>query len=126
MSVASVGQVNSVVGSAIRTGFRTSSPDVPIWLDFQDQLKEQCGFAPGVSNVAVLDTAGRLRCIATGPLTPDQVMQAANVIEGLRRETILGGAEFLRNDLPAPAAFQTHSWRFAARPAVLVRFQVVR
>src|SRR5262249_7822694 len=84
--VASVGQVAAVVRSAVRAAFRTSSPDVPVWLDFQDQLKEQCGFTPGVSNVAVLDTFGRLRCLATGPLTADQFAQVAAVIEALRRE----------------------------------------
>jgi hypothetical protein len=88
--VACVGHVHALVRSTIRTFFRTSSPDVAVWLDFQDQLKEQCGFTPGVPNLAVLDTSGRLRCLATGPLAADQVAQVAEVIEGLRREAVLG------------------------------------
>jgi hypothetical protein len=88
--VASVGQVAAVVRSAVRAAFRTTSPDVPVWLDFQDQLKEQCGFTPGVSNVAVLDTFGRLRCLATSPLTADQFAQVATAIEALRREAVVG------------------------------------
>jgi hypothetical protein len=88
--VASVGQVHGVLRSAIRTAFRTSSPNVPVWLDFQDQLKQQCGFTPDVPNVAVLDTSGRLRCLATGPLGADQVSQLTAVIEGLRREAMPG------------------------------------
>jgi hypothetical protein len=90
VQVASVGQLPGVVRSAIRATFRSSSPDLPIWLDFQDQLKEQCGFSPGVPNLAVVDTTGRLRCLATGPLTPAQVARVTAVIESLRSETVLG------------------------------------
>ncbi len=88
VQAASVGDVAAVVRSAIRAAFRDSSPDVPVWLDFQDQLKDQCGFNPGVSNVAVLDTAGRLRCVATGPLTAEQAAQVTAAIESLRREAM--------------------------------------
>jgi hypothetical protein len=89
--VASLGPITGAARGLIRETYRTSSPDVAVWLDFQDLLRHQCGFTPGVSNVAVLDTCGRLRCVATGPLTAEQIGQLATVIEGLRREAVLGG-----------------------------------
>jgi hypothetical protein len=89
--VACVGRVTGVARGLVREGFKTNSPDVAVWLDFPDLLKQQFGFTPGVPNVAVLDTFGRLRCVATGPLGPEQFAQLTAVIEGLRREAVLGG-----------------------------------
>jgi hypothetical protein len=89
--VACVGEVPGFTRGAIRAAFRASSPDLPIWLDFQDQVRNQCGFTAGVPNVAILDTAGRLRCLAAGPLAPDQVAHLTGLIEGLRREAVQPG-----------------------------------
>jgi hypothetical protein len=91
VAVACVGEVPAFTRGPIRSSFRVSSPDVPVWIDFQDQVKHMCGFTPGVANVAVLDTVGRLRCLATGPLTREQVAQVTILIEGLRREAALPG-----------------------------------
>ena len=57
----------ALVPSVIRAQFRAASPAVPVWLDFQDQMKQLFGLAAGVPNVAVVDTRGRLRCTASGP-----------------------------------------------------------
>jgi hypothetical protein len=89
--LACVGELPGFTRGAIRAAFRASSPDVPVWLDFQDQVKQQFGLAPGLPNAAVLDTAGRLRCIATGPLTPEEFSQVATLIEVLRLEAVLPG-----------------------------------
>ncbi len=91
VTVACVGEVPGFTRGAIRSAFRASSPDVPVWLDYQDQVRTQCGFTPGVPNVAVLDTAGRLRCLAAGPLPPEQLAQVTTLIEILRREAVLPG-----------------------------------
>ena len=84
--VAVVGKVPGIVAGIIRRQIRCGSPEVPIWLDLQDDMRELFGVKPGVSNVAVIDCQGRLRYTATGPLPSDQQMQLARVIEGLRRE----------------------------------------
>jgi hypothetical protein len=66
--------------------YRSASPQERVWIDFEGQLQGQCGFVPGQANLAVLDTAGRLRCLARGPLTEGEIYQLTAVIESLRRE----------------------------------------
>jgi hypothetical protein len=66
--------------------YRFATAGAPVWIDFEDQLENQCGLEPGRVNLAVLDTAGRLRCIARGQLTEGQIYQLTGVIESLRRE----------------------------------------
>src|SRR5437763_992555 len=56
--VACVGKVPGVVRAVIRGQVRSASPDVPVWLDFQDTMRQQFGLAPGVPNLVVLDAAG--------------------------------------------------------------------
>jgi hypothetical protein len=91
VAIACIGDVPNVVRSVIRTQIRNSSPDVPVWLDFQDQMKGQLGVTPGVPNVAVVDAAGHLRYSASGHLTTAQLNQLFAAIEGLRHEAAQTG-----------------------------------
>jgi hypothetical protein len=84
--VACVGKVPGVVRAVIRGQVRSASPDVPVWLDFQDTMRQQFGLAAGVPNLVVLDAAGRLRYRAAGPLTGQQFDQVVAFLQGLRRE----------------------------------------
>jgi hypothetical protein len=84
--VACIGPVPGLVRALIRGRFRSASPDVPVWLDFQDLMKKQFPFRPGGPNLVVLDTHGRHRYTATGPVTPQDFDQIVAVIEQLRRE----------------------------------------
>jgi hypothetical protein len=84
--VASIGKVPGLVRGLIRSQIRSGSPGLAVWLDFQDQLKQQFGLAAGVSNVLVVDALGRLRYTATGPLSREQLDQLAAAIDALRRE----------------------------------------
>jgi hypothetical protein len=86
--VAVIGKVPCLVGGIIRRQIRCGSPEVPIWLDFRDDMADLFGLKPGVPNVAVVDCQGRLRYTATGPLTRDQQQQLAMAIEGLRLEAV--------------------------------------
>jgi len=86
--VACIGKVPPLVRSLIRGQVRGSSPVVPVWLDFQDQMKQLFGLTPGVPNLVVVDTQGRLRFSATGPLSNEQLQQLETAIEDLRREAV--------------------------------------
>jgi hypothetical protein len=92
IAVACVGPLPlpSLTLGAVRSRFRGDWPDVPVWLDFDDRVKKQFGFTPGVPNVAVVDSFGRLRCLATGPLTAEQYDRLGAIVEALRREAVLG------------------------------------
>ena len=56
--VACVGKVPALVRAIIRGQFRSASPDVPVWLDFDDLMKTDFGFQAGVPNIVVLDALG--------------------------------------------------------------------
>jgi hypothetical protein len=86
--VACVGKVPVLVQRLIRGQVRSGSPEVPVWLDFADQMKELFGVQPGVPNVAVLDANGIYRHAVSGNLTAQQLAALAEVIERLRREAV--------------------------------------
>ena len=86
--VACIGPVPALVKGIIRGRIRSGSPDVPVWLDFQDLMKAQFPFKPGVPNVVVLDTQGRYRYAAAGQPTAQGLERLYGVIEQLRREGI--------------------------------------
>ncbi len=90
VAVACVGKVGPVIRAVVRGSIRAASPDVPVWLDFGDQMKMQFPFTPGVANVVVLDAVGRPRYTASGPLTTEQFGRLTEAIEGLRREAVAG------------------------------------
>jgi hypothetical protein len=86
--VACVGPVPVFIRGIIRGQFRKGSPDVPVWLDFQDLMKAQFAFKPGVPNVVVLDTQGRYRYAAAGQPTAQGLERLLGVIEQMRRESV--------------------------------------
>lgn len=86
--VACVGKVPGVVRAVIRGQVRSASPDMPIWLDFQDTMRQQFGIAAGVPNLVVLDAVGRVRYRASGPPTAEQFDRLAAFLQSLRREAL--------------------------------------
>jgi len=83
---ASLGTVPTMLRGLIRAQFRGASPDLPVWLDWQDVLKKQFSLAPGMPNVLILDTKGRVRYTFSGGVDPEKVKELTGVIETLRRE----------------------------------------
>lgn len=68
--VACCGKVPGLFRKAIRSEIAKGSPDVVVWLDFEDHLKGTFGLTAGEPNLLVFDSAGRLRKKING--TPDQ------------------------------------------------------
>jgi hypothetical protein len=85
---ASLGTVPIAMRGIIRVQFRNVSPDVPVWLDWKDVLKQQFGLMPGAPNVLVIDMQGRLRYTFAGTVDQDKFNQLSQAIEALRREVI--------------------------------------
>jgi hypothetical protein len=52
--VAAVGKVPGLVAGIIRRQMRCGSPEVPIWLDFRDDMADLFGLKPGVPGPAAL------------------------------------------------------------------------
>jgi predicted transcriptional regulator len=83
-----VGKVPALVRTIIRNQIRRGSPYMPVWLDFEDQLRASYPFQTGVPNVLIVDTQGRLRYTASGAMGPEQVGQMTRAIQELRQEAV--------------------------------------
>lgn len=88
VAVACVGKVPALVQKMIRSQIRKGSPDVPVWLDFQDVMRERFPFTASVPNVAVLDAHGRYRHASAGTPTPASQAKLIELIESLRKEAV--------------------------------------
>ena len=88
--VACTGYLPSLLRPVLVGQFRKAVPDVPVWLDFDDAMKDRYGLAAGVPNVVVFDAAGRMRRRLTGNLSEPQRRALVEEIEGLRREAVGG------------------------------------
>jgi hypothetical protein len=86
--VACIGKVPGLVRALIRSRIRSGSPDVPVWLDFEDVMKGQFPMQAEVPNAVVLDVGGRLRYSAAGQPTAEGVGRLLGVIAGLRQEAV--------------------------------------
>ena len=88
LPVACVGKVPALVRTIIRNQIRRGSPYMPVWLDFEDQLRASYPFQAGVPNVLILDTQGRLRYTASGAIGSEQLGQMTRAIQELRQEAV--------------------------------------
>ncbi len=88
--VACCGKVPGAIRKTIRSQVAKGSPDVPVWLDFGDDMKSAFGLTSAEPNVAVFDAAGRLRMTING--TPDQAAldRLVKAVETLRMEAATG------------------------------------
>lgn len=89
LPVACIGNVPALVRGLIRLQIRLASPVLPVWLDFDDQMKGRFGLTPGMPNGIIVDSLGRLRYTFSGPITPELVGQMIQAIAALRREAVL-------------------------------------
>jgi hypothetical protein len=88
LPIACVGKVPGLVRGLVRDQIRKGSPYMPVWLDFEDQMKTRFGLAAGVPNVAIVDSKGRLRYAGNGVMTNEQIGKMIQAITALRQETI--------------------------------------
>jgi predicted transcriptional regulator len=84
--VACVGKVPNVVKTVIRNQVKKEVTDTPVWLDFEDRMKETFGLSAGEPNIAVIDAEGRLRFKVTGKLDDKSFSRLKEVITLLREE----------------------------------------
>lgn len=84
--VACIGDIPGFIRPIIANRFRAAVPDVPVWLDMENQMKETFGLAEGVANLVVIDTEGRYRYRLQGQLNQQQLQGLVNAIEQLRYE----------------------------------------
>jgi hypothetical protein len=77
-----------VIRNIVRGQVKRSAPDTPVWLDFEEKMKQQFGLTAGVTNIAVVDAKGRLRHRQTGNLDAKDYEKLLEMIDGLRKEAV--------------------------------------
>lgn len=90
MPVACLAEIPSPFHMLARSQFRSDSPHLPVWMDFGGAMKKSFGLVPGVPNVAVIDTAGRLHAVENGQFDDRRIEELAARIDGLRRQSLTG------------------------------------
>lgn len=90
MPVACLAEIPSPFHMLARSQFRSDSPHLPVWMDFGGVMKKSFGLVPGVPNVAVIDTAGRLYAVENGQFDDRRIEELAARIDGLRRQAVAG------------------------------------
>ncbi len=88
--VACVGKVPGPVRGLIRTQVAKGSPDVPVWLDFRNAMKDGFGLTPGEANVVVFDALGRPRAAQNGTPDPVALIKLVQAAQDLRAEAVSG------------------------------------
>jgi hypothetical protein len=86
--VAVIGRVPSFAKGLIQNRFKAAVSDTPVWLDFEDRLKNTWGIVEGHPNLVVIDHSARMRTKGSGQLSPPQIQQLVDTIEVLRRESL--------------------------------------
>jgi hypothetical protein len=86
--VACCGKVPGPIRGLIRNEIAKASPDVVVWLDFMDNLKNLFGLTAGEPNLVLFDAAGRIRMKING--TPDQpaMDRLVKAVQALRYEAV--------------------------------------
>jgi hypothetical protein len=86
--VACIGKVPGVVQTVIRNQFKKEVSVSPVWLDFNDTMKDTFGMQSGEPNLVVIDAQGRLRFRAAGKLDEKTYARLVQVIDYLRKEEL--------------------------------------
>lgn len=84
IAVACLSEIPRPFHALARSRFRSDSPHLPVWLDFDDTMKKTFGLVGGVPNVAILDTQGRVHAIHNGRFDTDKLEALAVAIDELR------------------------------------------
>jgi hypothetical protein len=84
IAVACLSEIPRPFHGIARSRFRSDSPHLPVWLDFDDTMKRNFGLVGGVPNVAILDTQGRLHAVHNGRFDGDTLEELAVAIDALR------------------------------------------
>lgn len=84
-AVACCGKMPATLRPLFRTQIAKASPDVPVWLDFNETMVTHFGLTTGEANIAVFDAEGRFRNVHTGVRDAD-LPELVRTIQNLRTE----------------------------------------
>lgn len=88
IAVACLSEIPSPFHMLARRQFRGDSPHMPVWLDFEGVMQRSFGLVPGVPNVVVLDTDGRIHAVRSGHFNAAEIESLAASIDEIRRRSL--------------------------------------
>ncbi len=86
--VACCGKVPSAIRGTISKQIAKGSPDVVVWLDYADKMRDMFGVTAGETNVAVIDATGKLRLKINGTLDQPAMDKLVKTVHTLRLEAV--------------------------------------
>jgi len=86
--VACVPEVPKMLRGLARSQLRKGSPVLPVWLDFEDVMRQGFGIVPDEPNVLLLDTAGVARGVIPGQPDERAYAQLVAAIDQLRSQAL--------------------------------------
>jgi hypothetical protein len=88
IAVACLSEIPSPFHILARRQFRSDSPHMPVWLDFEGVMQRSFGLVSGVPNVVLLDTDGRVHAVRSGRFEPAEIEALVASIEEIRRRSL--------------------------------------
>lgn len=86
--IACLPEVPKALQAVARSRFRKDSEFVPVWLDFEDQMRQRFGIVPDQPNVALIDTRGVLQGVLTGQVDAGRLEQVVRIVDDLRLRSL--------------------------------------
>jgi predicted transcriptional regulator len=86
--VACCGKVPAAVRGSISKQIVKNSPDVVVWLDFSDAMKNTFGLTMGEANVVVIDATGFARMKLNGVIDQPSMDKLVKTVQTLRYEAV--------------------------------------
>jgi hypothetical protein len=86
--VACCGKVPAALRGTISRQIAKGSPDVVVWLDYNDTMKNLFGLASGETNVVVIDAQGVARWKFNGTIDQANMDKLVETVQALRREAV--------------------------------------
>ena len=86
--VACVPEVPKMLRGLARSQLRKGSPVVPVWLDFEDVMRQGFGIVPDEPNVLLIDTRGMAQGVIPGHLDQRKLDEVAVLIDDLRKRAL--------------------------------------
>ncbi|MEO1992397.1 MAG: hypothetical protein ABGW78_10730 [Pirellulales bacterium] len=83
--VACLSEVPRAMHPVVRARIRKESPEISVWLDYEDIMDQHFGLERGVPSVAILDTRGMVHSVHVGPFSDSAVNSLVTIIDEIRQ-----------------------------------------
>lgn len=86
--VACLPEVPKALHAVARSRLRKESEDVPVWLDFEGQMRQRFGIVPDEPNILLIDTQGCAHGVLSGHLDEVRFEEVVRCVDALRMQSL--------------------------------------